>query len=273
MTSKNFYEAQEIVGQHEIGTPLLLSGQGNIADRIEISGKLSARIQALSRITVGLAYYSVRRFDRALTILQSTETVEGWEDSEGKQVLYLLIGNAAGKLSDFGVAAAYYERSRKLDPDYARAYIGLANVDRSLALKLFEQTQNPADIDSDLIDQAVRTYQQAIKAAHQSSLSDVSTKVHFGLGECYLLRTYSGKEQSFDAAVGEFRAVIGEYADGANPRVRELAAESHARLGLIYDLSGHTDQAIKEYQMAATLLYDNPDRQLEYQQRAQKLQS
>lgn len=158
VSSENFYEAGEIVGQHEMGMPLALMGQSRIVDRIKVSDKFTSRVQALSKMIVGLAHYSNHDYERALVIFQSAERVEGWEDNEGKQVLYLLIGNAAGKNGMIELAETYYRKSRDIDPEYARAYIGLANVYYRLASRLFEKTLKPADIDPSLIEQAIATY-------------------------------------------------------------------------------------------------------------------
>jgi hypothetical protein len=73
--------------------------------------------------------------------------------------------------------------------------------------------------------------------------------------------------------VDEFQQVIREYGDGKNPRVREFAAESHARMGLLYLFSGYPMDASKEYQLAADLLFDNAERQAQYQALADKYQA
>jgi len=297
VSAGNFYEAEEIIGQHALGASFPIAGEGGIADRITVSSEWTSRVQVLSRITVGLAYYSVRNFDQALTTFQAAEGIEGWDDSEGKQVLYLLIGNAAGKIAalkyrdaveqsealrsneilrtseDLRLAETYYQKSSALDAEYARAYVGLASVYYMQALTPFLETMEPADADSDKVRLSIATYQKAPKAAHQPPLSDISTKVHFGLGQCHFMLVYSGNAEYFNPAIAEFEAVIEEYADGDNPRVRELAAESYARLALIYKLSGHPDWAVEKYEMAASLLQDNPDRRYLFQERAQTIKN
>jgi len=267
----NFYQAGEITGQHELGEPIIIAGRGNIADRIEVSSELTSRVQALSCITVGLAYYSIQDFSEALDSFRLAEDIEGWGDGEGRQVLYLLIGNAAIKSDDFGTAEVYYRRSLELDPAYARGYLGLADLYYRRALQPFEETMDPAETDLGLISLAIATYEQATRIARQPPLADISTKAHFGLGQSYFMRVYAGEERAFDPAIAEFKAVIEEYAGGSNPRVTELAAESHARLGLIYDLSGRPDLAVESYQTAALLLRDNPDRRYLYEERARAI--
>jgi tetratricopeptide (TPR) repeat protein len=271
VATQNFYEAEEIVGEHEFGESIALPGQNDAASRIGLSSKLKARLKALSKITIGLAFYATRDYQKALETFQSAESIEEWTDEQGKYVLYLLLGNAAGKQKDLDLAKAYYEKSLAIDREYARPYVGLGTVYYLLALQPFQQSNNPVDTDQDLLDMAIDTYRRALEAGHQPALSDISTKVHFGLGQSYFAKTYAGQGQSYDAAVSEFQYVISAYANGINPRVRQLASGAHARLGLIYDLTGNTVQAIEEYQVAATLIYDDPETQSQYLQRSQAL--
>ncbi len=107
----NFYEANELTGQHAIGAPLIIAGQGNIADRIQLSNKFDSRVKILSIITIGLAYYSAQNFVQALEIFQSAGKITGWNDDEGKQILYLLIGNAAGKGRRFSISRKKLSKS------------------------------------------------------------------------------------------------------------------------------------------------------------------
>ena len=271
VATDSFFQAQEITGQHELGTPLSILGRGNVADRIEVSSELTSRSQVLSHIAIGLAYYAVRNYEKASESFQHAQATEEWDDDAGRKVLYLLIGNVAVKQNDFELAEEYYQQSLELDSDYARGYLGLADVYYRQAIKPFDETLEPAKTDIDLISRAVDAYRQATRAAYQPPLADIVTKAHFGLGQSYFMRVYSGNENSFNAAISEFQAVVEEYGDGANPRVQELAAESHARLGLIYDLSGRTSWAINEYQQAISLLNRNPDRRAEYENRLRKL--
>lgn len=272
VSAKNFYEAEEITGQHELGTPLAIMGQGNSADRIEVSNELTSRTQALAQISIGLSFYSNGNFELALANFQSAEEIEGWEDSEGREVLYLLAGNAAIKANDLELSDSYYQKAISINLEYARGYLGVAHIHYRLALKPFEETMNPADIDYELLNMALDTLDRASRATDQPPRSDISTKIHFELGQIYLMQVYSGRETSFDAAIKEFEAIIADYADGNNPRVQERAAESHARLGLIYELSDYTDLAIKEYQLATALLPPHSERRIYYEHKLEELE-
>ena len=98
-----------------------------------------------------------------------------------------------------------------------------------MALQPFEESQDPADVDQTLLDNCFRYLDLAVQAPDKPPLAEVDTKIHFARGQCYWLKTYTGNLLSYDLAYEEFQQVIAAYDDGANPRVRELAAESHAR--------------------------------------------
>ena len=268
---RNVHEVADVVGDHEMGKAIPLPGQNDVASRVQLSSNMKSRLQALAKIVIGLAYYSLRDYPKALEVYQSADSIDGWASDQGKNVLYLLIGNAAGRQGNSDLAEEYFQKSLAVDPDYARPYVGLGSVYYLRALKPFDASKKPADTDQGWLDKSIETYQRALVAPIQPAMADVSTKVHFGLGQAYLMRAYSGHAATFDAAVAEFQQVIGAYANGVNPRVKEWAAESHARLGLIYDLSGHVEESISEYETAASLLSDDPDRSTQYYQRAQSL--
>ena len=273
VTAENFYQAEEVTGQYQLGTPFEVSDLENPADRIEFSGELTARTQALSYITIGLGYYARRDFEKALANFQTAEAIAEWEDEEGREVLHILNGNASIKLDQLDEAQEYYQQAIDLDPEYGRGYIGLANVYYQFALQPFEKTKNPDDTDVGLLDLAVVTYQKALQAENQPPLSDIISKAHFGLGQVYFMYVYVGQDEAFNLAINEFQAVIENYADGANPRIHEIAAESHARLALIYELSGYTQLAIDEYNLAVSLMNDNPTRRAQYEQRILALEA
>jgi len=271
VVSDNFYEAEEITGHYQIGKTFDLEGQDSITRRIALSKEYEIRAQVISRITIGLAYFSLRNYETALTMFQSAQDISSSSDTQEEKVLYLLAGNAAMKSSEFDTAISKLNKSLAIDSEYARPLITLGSVYYLQALQPFAKTGKPADIDLGLLSKSIEQYNRALISDHQPDLSDIPTKVHFGLGQCYLLQSYSGMDKSLNKAVDEFKIVIADYGNGKNPRVRELAAEAHARLGLINDLSGYSRDAAQEYQLAADLLFDDPERQNLYKKRAEEL--
>jgi tetratricopeptide (TPR) repeat protein len=273
ISDQNLTDAQEITGQHEIGEPFEVVGQGSVATRIEVSTQMSTRAQLISVITVGLAYYAALDYPRAQTVFEQLERDFDWSEVGGEEVLYLLLGNAAGKNDALDTAERAYRRALAENPDYSRAYAGLGSTYYMRALEPVEASGNGADIDRELLNNSIDSFHQAAAATVRPALSDIPAKVHFGLGQAYLALHLQNESEPVARAVQEFDTVISEYDAGDNPRIRHLAAESHARLGLIYDLNGNRDAAIDEYEAAVSLLDDVPDRRRLYEDRLRELRN
>ena len=271
IAAENYYEASEITGEHDLGTPFQIVSSSNPALRYGFGEQMYIRSKALSIISVGLAYFAIHDYQRALDIFQDAENIDGWQDSQGKQVLYAMIGYAAGKATKYDLAKTSLGKAIEIAPNYARPYIGLANLAYIQALAPFDQSKEPKDIDLKSLEDCFKYLNMAEQAPEKPPLADIETKIHFSRGQCYWLKTYSGQLSTFDLAVSEFQKVITAYDDGSNPRVKQLAGDSYARLGLIYDLSGHKELAGQQYQTAADLSREIPGRYELYTKRANEL--
>jgi len=139
------------------------------------------------------------------------------------------------------------------------------------SLTVFSQTLEPAAIDTQWLHRAIEEYQLALESKDQSPLADIPAKAHFGLGVCYTMLCYAGEEQYLDPAIAEFEYVIQEYDNGANHRIKERAAESYARLGLIYNLSGYFEDAVIAYEKAISLSDYDLEKQAMYRDRIEKI--
>jgi len=263
VSDHSFYDAQELLGEHELGEPFQIPGQNRIVSSLEFGDEMIERVDLLRQITVGLAYYSIHDYAQAKEYFLSADKYASQSVPNGGQVLYILLGNSVGKLGDLEAAEAYYKEVIKMSPGYARAYVGLASV---YYLKSLGSTVNV-----EMLERAIEAYRQASEASYQPPYSDITVKVQFGLGQCYLVAGLANIEPDLTEAIEEFQAVITAYGGGKNPRVRVLAAESHARLGLIYSELGALRDAVKEYDMAGNMLEDVPDRRTLYLQKAEQL--
>ncbi|MBW7959415.1 MAG: helix-turn-helix domain-containing protein [Candidatus Promineofilum sp.] len=273
VSSANLADAQEITGQYEMGQPIEATGEGSIATRMTFSTILSERAYLLSQFAVGLSHYAAYNYATAQAFFEEVEQEYDSTEVGGKEVLYLLLGNAAGKNQNYDLAETAYQKALAVNPDYSRAYAGLASVYYIRGLQPADESDNLAAIDVDLINQSIASYKQAATASVRPALSDIDVKVHFGLGQAYLALHLQDANKPIAPAVQEFEAVIEGYGDGENQRVRELAAEAHARLGRIYSMTGTSDRAISEYGYAIDLLYDRKERQQLFEERIQELQN
>jgi tetratricopeptide (TPR) repeat protein len=299
---ESFSLGSEIAGPNELGAPFPVYGPSDTEKRIDFNAKMSGRVEVLSRISLGLAYLSSKNYTQAIEQFRIAESLPGWAEYQGKYVLYLLLGNAylkssesdsrerlanfkAGQkdqekyyaqkmLDDMSQAEKYYKQAWDSNPGYARALVGLAGVYLGRAQVDFATTSDPADLNQELLKLAQDTYNQALSAPIQPAHADVPARVHYGLGQAYLLQSLVGAGPKLETMIAEFQQVIDAYSDGANPRIRDITIESHARLGYIYDkLMNKKAQAAEEYQKAIDLSYDVPDRQEIYQKRLEEIKS
>jgi tetratricopeptide (TPR) repeat protein len=271
LDTQGFHEGSEVIGQYELGSSFPLPSANNPAWQFDFDKQMRTRSDIISSIAVGLSYFAVHQYEEALESLQSIEAIDGWKDDQGKEVLYALIGFSAGKAEKYDLTKSALEKAIAINPAYSRPYIGMANLNYMRALEPFNISKNAGDIDQTLLDHCFEYLELAVQAPEKPPLAEVETKIHFSRGQCYWLKTYTGQLPNFDLAIAEFQAVISTYDNGANPRVYEFAGESHARLGLIYQLTSELVEAANEYQMAADILKDIPERQQLYQKRADEI--
>lgn len=271
LSDTNLSDAQELTGQHHIGLPFTASVRESlIATRIKISNQMAERTSLLALLVEGIAYYSIRDFSTALDKFRVVSDQNTWSRIGGEELIFLLIGNAALKVNDLELAEEAYKRSLDFDDEYARAYAGLGSLAYLRSLEIVKKddgSQVPSDVDTDLLTESLNLFDNALEAKNQPELSDIESKVHFGRGQALLMLSFSNPEIAVNPAIPEFDAVIDTYRDGENPRIRDLAAESYARLGLIYAAIGQNEVAAEYYSKAVDLWFDNPEKQRIYQAR------
>jgi len=253
IAAKDFYLASEMVGQHELGTPITTTGQESAATKITTSKKLTARIDALSKIVIGLSYYSLHEWDKSLDLFQSAVAIPNWDESEGKEILYLLVGNAALKSGKLDTAETAFKKSLLLQAEYARAYIGLAATYSKRAMAIAEATTDLSKIDVPLLDSAIEIYKKAELAKLKPAQADIQAKVDFGIGQSIFRRALGRNDTTYNDAVKFFESVITAYSDKARPELQELVAHAHAHLAAIYSWRGY-GPVVEEYEKAAELL-------------------
>ncbi|MGI9021796.1 MAG: tetratricopeptide repeat protein [Acidimicrobiales bacterium] len=241
--------AEELLGQHELGTSIEIAGDitRNPVARKTLRDQLLGRTQATAEFVVGLSHYALGQFQPALDRFKTAEDADGWDDRDGKEVLYLFLGNAALKLDQLDEAAQQYNRALELNPEYSRAQVGAAEV-------VFHRSRDNCEaggVDRDGLTRTVDMFNGALSARLQPALSDIPTKVSFGEGRAHLCLSQAQVADHWADARREFDQVVAEF-DKGNKRVTDMAAEAHANLGFI-DLPAAGDaDAADRYRRAAT---------------------
>jgi len=264
LADRKLSDATELVGQYEFGSSIETSADiaSNMAARSELRNRLLQRTGAVARFVIGLSYYALERFDDADRYFQQASN-SAWQDTDGKEVVFHFLGNTALRLNKLSSAEEFYRRALKLNPEYARARLGDAEV-------LYQKSRgscSPGHVsDAAGLQEAERLYLSAGQARFQPALSDIQTKTAYGLGRLYACLSQAEVADRWDAAEHQFKQVIADF-DGGNARVKELAAEAHAGLGLVYlpvagapDARQHYLHAADEYRTAIELSH-HQDRQ------------
>jgi len=135
-----YYETQVQAGEpdvfwggYELGAPL--AGETSYAANAEVAkrtlvGRLAPRMRALFRITQGLAELLANQPERAVAILQAAERElqADWPATDGKELLYTFLGNAAAVARDYPTAINALDEALRLKADYVPALIALGGV-------------------------------------------------------------------------------------------------------------------------------------------------
>jgi tetratricopeptide (TPR) repeat protein len=270
MRKKGFEQGQELIGPHALGNPLRVASPFTPTGFLDVDNPaLAARIDALSLITIGLVYLSADKSQKALDYFQQAEQIQGWIKSAGKEIVYLLIGNANVRLSSIeksatplAAAAQAYATALDINPDYARAQLGQAGVAYLQAItdpkKITRDTVNLAKLD-----EAERAYLAAGISKDAPPSAKVSTKVAFGLGQIHFVRgALLSDTVQLAKARTELETVIADYRNSASSDHdltkdlvgKDLAGQAYAQLGAMAVFERDWPGAIESYQQAIPLV-------------------
>jgi len=260
VAARNFYEAEEMTGQHALGEKITITEVDNrLTSQVNLNRDLSDRAQALSLVTRGLTEYFIHAYDDAFLLFQEANQDDLWASDAGREVVYLFLGNAAGKSLQLDIAEEAYTKAIELQPEYSRGYVGLGNI--AFLKSLSDSSSGPGfQPNWEALDLAEYFFKKAMESSLKPSSADISTKVAFGLGQIRLIQWYAGND-TLEDAINQFTKVIEEFGNGNNPRVQEFASESHLRLGLIYR-DQDQEKAIENISAAAELATNSARRGL-----------
>ncbi|MBK8026107.1 MAG: tetratricopeptide repeat protein [Chloroflexi bacterium] len=261
-------ELSELYGRFELASALYAR---NIDQSRALSGELSNRSQVLAFITQGLVQMIASNYDEAGRAFSTALSLN--QDIVGRDVMYVLRGNAAvgnyNLIVSRGFIGTEVREVRRLpglieqaeidfraavdqNPDYARAYAGLGTAQYLGALE-GSRVSRSLSVSSELISSIESTFDQALNAKDNPPSADIEAKVAFGLGQVEVLRMLQGEVEAIARAREHFERVIALYGGGQNTRIRELAAESTARLALIARFEGDYETARTTYAQALEL--------------------
>lgn len=272
--------ADEIAGENSFGSPIpllldeTLSIQDNPLARNLLDEEFTPRVKALASFLYALAAFKVERFAAANQHFTNALHVPEWNDSEGKEILFLWIGTlfeknyAYGKLEaltcpitltsfngepSLDCALSAYELAVGLNDQFARAYLGLGNTYLSIG-DYFAETGfiNCAY----LTDNATAAYTQArLRVRHADPIIVMKSYGYNGTAylHAYELGLRYGARDCLNtdvlaAAVDSFQAALNSYETNTEEReVQQLAVRFHFQLALIYGYQNDRSNAIAAF--------------------------
>ena len=252
--------AEELVGSSRLGSAISSTGGGPLVD-IELRQRLQSRTKSLALFIAGLTYLSGGNYALAEARFSAAISDGSWPENEGKEVMHLFRGTAAGLDNRLDEAESAYTEALRINPGYARAYLGLAG----LALVRGHKGCTPSTTDEKYLHESQDLYRAALEASDRPPSSSVVAKARLGIARTAICLSQAGFEHSWSEANAELEMVLGEFEAG-NLNVQELAAEAQGELGLIHlPAVGDGDtapefRAAAEHYRAASDLTDVPDR-------------
>jgi tetratricopeptide (TPR) repeat protein len=240
-------DAAEIVGANRLGSPITSDARSEtVGSALVIVDALKARSEALTYFAVGVMYLLEKQPGRAAQFFENAQKIPGWEDAEGKEVVHLFLGRAyrlRNQQDDLGRAQAAFQAAIRLNPEYARAYIGLGNV----SYDWYRQTATAGAPDERYLDQAITLYERAGNARVKPDSALVETRVRVSLGNAYTVKAQRVDDVAFaQRAHDEFERVVRDYDQGLHRFEREVA-QAYLGLGILMESFSQNSPLAAEY--------------------------
>jgi tetratricopeptide (TPR) repeat protein len=245
---RGFEEAVELNGAYALGDGVPVELPIEPQEYHNPRHPIYARMKALSLLTRGLALYADDEYEAALRYFEQAEQTPKWLKRDGKEIVYLLLGNTHVQLAfktksmeSVTAAIAAYEQALEIEPDFARAQVGLGGAMYQMALGDLAAIRL-SQINWELLDQAEQAFLRARTMSTPSS-ANIEAKIDFMLGQIAFIRFYRDRGEWLTKAQTHFTEVTSAFENG-NTQIERLAGHAYARLGLLARLEGDDEQAV-----------------------------
>jgi tetratricopeptide (TPR) repeat protein len=237
------------------------------------------RMEIFSLLTIGLNYYEAGEVDKAIEYWQRAEQHEYWPESDGKEIIYLLLGNAYLQLAwsdrsgdeKLRLAKENLQTAVDIGTDYTRAQLSLAN-----ALWL-DATRTSSRDDTEPLRVVEEAYQSLLQSSNRQDDPVTSLKADLGLGRTYAVWAYFSPDpagyrqlarQSFEEVTKEYEHRLetcdsaGDTCQGELARLANVAATAYQQLGYMAKVEGDVQRGIEMYSQAVR--WAHPITQVKY---------
>ncbi|MGE5222740.1 MAG: tetratricopeptide repeat protein [Omnitrophica WOR_2 bacterium] len=254
-------DADEIIGSHPLGQVVpsqLLASLNDPSVALSVNIKINSWINSLSNISIGIMYDLLGRPDLALPVFVQMKDQPGFDTEPGSEVIWFFIGRENLWLKHLDDAEAAFKHALGINPDYARARIGLGS-----AFYIRAQDLAPSErLKTTDMQNALDQYQTASGAPPDTLGALIKPKAQLGLGMVFLLQGETNRqlsdlhaaEASFNKARTTLSAIIPVLTEANQFR---LLAQSYQalgnadfQLGQLQELQGNLQAAKPFYQNA-----------------------
>jgi tetratricopeptide (TPR) repeat protein len=263
---RNLQNTPELEGEHDLGASLAVRSLDDPTSRQQLRADLTGRTRAFAEFVIGLSQFTNDKYADARVHFLNAAADPHWDEGNGKEVLYLFLGYAEGSLGNLAAAREAFQHALAIDAEFARAYLGLGEVQFQESLGKPDACAHGA-VDVSGIQAAIQLYDRAATATTQPDGSNVPSWTALERGRAYLCLTQADAGDYSAEAERELKLVIADYAAG-NTSAIDIAAEAHSNLGFVYlpvrcdpQRADKYRQAAAEYQSAVDLSAFHPARQ------------
>ncbi len=237
--------AEELAGVYPLDT-IQLATTDPIAVRRRTAESLQPKILSLTQLVLGLSHYQLNELDEyaeAETLFE--DALASWPGLKGREVVLSLLGNVTGLQNDVDTAEGYFADALSLDPDYARARFGAAEVtyQRSRGQPC-GRIGEKADVAG--LEDAVAQFEEVIDLPGPP-LAFIPERARIEIGKIYECLHMNG-----GGHLEEAREILEDAIDDISDETRlvDLTADAHFSLGLYHLLKGNGGAAIAEFETA-----------------------
>lgn len=240
VVNKQLAFAEELADHYQPQLGIELTGtdvslRGNATTRGTLRSKLTAWADEIASFAQGLGYFNQNRFEDAQRFLTASVSEDDDDHAQWRKVVNLFRGSAAGELGQYDEAERFYDEALAIDPVYARALLGKAQI---VFLRARQGCTLESQTDVEGLQEALRLYRQASTLRAEPE-AEIAVKVNYFSGAAALCLAQATGDNEMTDALRFFGAVIDEYNARANDpsaqaRIAYLAASAYLSRGGAY---------------------------------------
>lgn len=236
--------------------------EASIGTALEVQNKADASVAEMLapylKLLQAIAFYANQNWN-AVTESLSTALADPQAPGNLKTLAHVLTGNALGRLDRQTDAEASYNEALKINRDYVRAILGLAEIDYQRAIALNEtcsSTRSPESLS--YLDAAEAKYRKVLTMVQRGGLYDADVRAKYGTGRIHTCKLMLGDGREAEPAIRDLQDVTRRYeADRRKTWIRSVAAGAYGELGLVRCWQGFPDVALDDYGKAQELAVDD----------------